>query len=943
MPTVINLNPRSVYNKVNEFHSLVSELEVDLVFMSESWERESLTLDQIIDLDNYKVISNVYQRSGMGGRPALVINEKKYHVENLTNTLVSIPYGVEITWAILTPKQISPSSIIKKIAVASIYSKPDSRKKTLLLDHIAETYHMLSSKYLDGLHFILAGDTNDLKLDAILSLSPNLKQVVTSPTRKDKILDPIITTLAKFYQLPVCLPPLDNDPDKTGAPSDHMIVYMKPVDAINNNPARKIKIVKYRPLPESGVREMGSWIVNHDWEAVFGAKTAHDKAEVFQATLLEKLEIFLPEKVVKFTSEDQVWVTPEIKEISRKKRREYFKHKKSPKWKTLDSLFNEKCEAAKISYYENIVSDLKNSNPGQWSSKLKRMTSHDQMKSEKVIVDTICHLSDQEQVEIIADSFSNVSNQYEPIDPANISINQANNQPTPKLEPHQVYEYLKRIKTNTSTVKGDIPAKIIKEFACELSDPFTDILNCMVERGEYPNIWKLEMVTPAPKVYPPATVTDLRRISSLKNFSKTAEKIFGKFLISDMAVTRDPSQYGNEQGMSVNHYLIKMINEILVSVDRNSATKKFAVWCSLIDWKQAFDRQCPTLGVQSFINNGVRSSLVPLLISYFQNRRMIVKWHDKESSVRSLNGGGPQGGLWGILEYLSQSNSNTNFIANEKKFKFIDDLSVLEMINLLSIGISSYNFKQHVASDIPENGYYVPNDNLKTQDYLNKICQWTTENRMELNTKKSHAMLFNFTKDYQFASRTEMNSHVLDIVKETKLLGVMVNDVLSWDANTSYLVKRANGRMRLLHKLVEFGVPDDDLVNIYVLYVRSILEQSCQVWHSSLSLENFQDLERVQKTALRIILKEDYISYSNALEKTGLKTLFERRSVLCLKFAKSCLKNQEMKKIFPLNPVNYDILTRFREKFKVTQARTERLRNSAVPYMQRLLNQEASK
>ena len=79
------------------------------------------------------------------------------------------------------------------------------------------------------------------------------------------------------------------------------------------------------------------------------------------------------------------------------------------------------------------------------------------------------------------------------------------------------------------------------------------------------------------------------------------------------------------------------------------------------------------------------------------------------------------------------------------------------------------------------------------------------------------------------------------------------------------------------------------------------------------------------------------------MEKTGLKTLFERRSALCLKFAKSCLKNHEMKKIFPLNPVNYDILTRFREKFKVTQARTERLRNSAVPYMQRLLNQEASK
>ena len=153
-----------------------------------------------------------------------------------------------------------------------------------------------------------------------------------------------------------------------------------------------------------------------------------------------------------------------------------------------------------------------------------------------------------------------------------------------------MFEYLKRIKTNTSTVKNDIPAKIIKEFACELSEPFADILTCMVTRGEFPNGWKLEMVTPAPKVYPLPTVNELRKISGLMNFSKITEKNLGTFLISDMAGTRDPSQYGNEKGISVNHYLINMINEILVSVDKNTASEKFAVWSSLIDWKQAFDR-----------------------------------------------------------------------------------------------------------------------------------------------------------------------------------------------------------------------------------------------------------------------------------------------------------------------------------------------------------------
>ena len=80
-----------------------------------------------------------------------------------------------------------------------------------------------------------------------------------------------------------------------------------------------------------------------------------------------------------------------------------------------------------------------------------------------------------------------------------------------------------------------------------------------------------------------------------------------------------------------------------------------------------------------------------------------------------LKGGGPQGGLWGILEYLGQSNNNTTSINPDKKFKFIDDLSILEIINLLSIGMASYNFNAHVPSNIPENGYVIPNTNMKTQ------------------------------------------------------------------------------------------------------------------------------------------------------------------------------------------------------------------------------------
>ena len=78
-----------------------------------------------------------------------------------------------------------------------------------------------------------------------------------------------------------------------------------------------------------------------------------------------------------------------------------------------------------------------------------------------------------------------------------------------------------------------------------------------------------------------------------------------------------------------------------------------------------------------------------------------------------LNGGGPQGALWGILEYLSLSNDNTSYLSMQEKYKYIDDLSILEKVNLLCIGLSTYNFKQNVASDIPHDGFFLDPENLK--------------------------------------------------------------------------------------------------------------------------------------------------------------------------------------------------------------------------------------
>ena len=148
LPRLCNINPQSVYNKQNEFLTFVKQMESDVIFMSESWERLNSTLETIMrPLDEHTDISNVHQRQARGGRPALIANSKKYHVQNITQSLISIPWGVEVVWAILTPKDVQNDSKIQKIVCGSIYLRPATKSQIPLLDHITDVYNILSTKY----------------------------------------------------------------------------------------------------------------------------------------------------------------------------------------------------------------------------------------------------------------------------------------------------------------------------------------------------------------------------------------------------------------------------------------------------------------------------------------------------------------------------------------------------------------------------------------------------------------------------------------------------------------------------------------------------------------------------------------------------------------------------------------------------------------------------
>ena len=124
--------------------------------------------------------------------------------------------------------------------------------------------------------------------------------------------------------------------------------------------------------------------------------------------------------------------------------------------------------------------------------------------------------------------------------------------------------------------------------------------------------------------------------------------------------------------------LISLVDKILSDLDNNLGSP--GVLTTMLEWSAAFDRQCPTIGIIKFMNLGVRPSLLSVISSYLSNRSMSVKFNGSTSKTYQMPGGGQQGTLLGVLEYLVQCNDNTDCVNTDCRFKYVDDLTILELL-----------------------------------------------------------------------------------------------------------------------------------------------------------------------------------------------------------------------------------------------------------------------
>jgi hypothetical protein len=166
----------------------------------------------------------------------------------------------------------------------------------------------------------------------------------------------------------------------------------------------------------------------------------------------------------------------------------------------------------------------------------------------------------------------------------------------------------------------------------------------------------------------------------------------------------------------------------------------------------------------------------------------------------------------------------------------VDDLALAEAVSMKS-QLNHVPVEERPQPDTfhERTGHQLLPEQSRVFSNLQKTEQYATDNLMKINYKKTKLMVFNPGTARDFLPRYYFNNDELEVVEETKLLGVVLRSDLSWGANTDYMVKRANRKHWCLWRLKKLGAENSDLIDVYIKQIRSLLEFAVAVRHPNLS------------------------------------------------------------------------------------------------------------
>ena len=725
-------------------------------------------------------------------------------------------HGVESVWLEIKFKQCKP------LKVGFVYRNPKE-----LANWNDSFSSMMDAASLDATEIILLGDFNinlSNSKNSWLKLTETYRliQIVDMPTRlqAQTLLDHIYVTEAKNV-LELCVP--------VYGCSDHLPTCLTWTKKGVKIPKTGHKEISYRSFAKFDEDSFLLDLLNSPLNNVYNYTNPEEALDFWITNFLSVYDYHAPFKTRRVKhSQKPKWMTKEI-EVACIKRDKLLKEGKRDEFKAQRNKITSLKRAAKAKYFNSLVSSKQNSK-SIWKA-ISELTNKPCASQSSIRIQLTPDQLNNHFISI-ADSIipenKTKNNSLDKLSQFCKSKNVVNNDNIPFMHVTDVYNYLQNVKQSSTTGHDGIHIKILKISAPIISETLTYIYNLCIDKAYFPAHFKTAKVIPLFKTGDSSDPSNYRPISILSVLSKPLENHLNKHLYNQLDSTNLLSKH--QSGFRTNHSchtaLTKMVDDWLININESRLCGAL-----FIDFAKAFDVVDHELLCKKLLLYGITGKNHEMLTSFLNNRQQYTVVNSKTSSIQPVKYGVPQGSILGPLLFAIYVNDLPLHIQASCEL-FCDDTTM---------------YKTH--ADV----HQISNS---LQESVNTLTEWCKLNHMSLNPQKTKIMLIT-TRQKRQSLTVKLPSIFIDNVpieevNNHRVLGIIIDNNLSWSNHIDYLYKTLSRRVYQLCRFKKFINFHARKIFIHAYILSSI--SYCSTLFDSSCTSTLKPLHRIYKRALKAAL-----------------------------------------------------------------------------------------